>query len=121
MKNIRKQSKEMKLRRTSGDKFEFMIEVGAYYIDNKEVGVFINVAGSFLLFDSYEEYWNSNLDVLFWEDILYHTVHDPITDLEATALTHVVEALRKETETGVNQLYLDDETIIDGVFDIVAE
>lgn len=121
MKRIGKQSKDITLKRVDGDKFEFVLEVGVYYVDNVETGVFINSDGSFLLFDNFEEYWNSHLDVSFWEEILGRTVHEPLSEAEATALTHVVEELRKEVYTGINQLYISDETWIDGLFEIVVE
>lgn len=121
MKRLGKQTKEITLKRIGGDEFQFCIEVGVYYIDNVEKGVLINTAGSIILFENFDEYWHTNLDVEFWEDMLWHTNRNPITDAEATVLSHVVEELRKEVYTGVNQLYLDDETWIDGLFDIVVE
>lgn len=121
MKKFGKQSKEIKLRRISGDKFEFTIEVGNYYIDNKETGVFINTIGEVVFFDSFDEYWRAYLDKDFWEDMFSKMTHDEITNVEATVLMHVVEELRKEVETGVNQLYIDDETWTTGVFDIIFD
>lgn len=119
MKKFGKQSKEITLQRIGGDKFKFTLEVGVYYIDGKETGLFINTAGGLVFFDDFDEYWTTNLEVIVWEDLLSYTNHDDITDYESTALSHVVEELRKEVYTGVNQLYLDDETWIDGLFDIV--
>ena len=54
--------------------------------------------------------------------MLWHTNHDEITKAEAIVLSHVVDELLHETNTGVNQLYIDDETwITDIIFDIVSE
>ena len=121
MKRLGKQSKEITLKRIGGDEFQIFLEVGVYYIDGKETGVLINTAGSVVLFDNFDEYWKTDLDVAFWEEMLCHTNHDDITESEATALSHVVEELRKEVYTGVNQIYLDDETWIDGLFDIIVD
>ena len=120
MKKFGKQSKEITLKRINSDNFTFTIETGEYYIDGKETGVFINVEGCIVFFETFDEYWKTNLDKPFWEELLWHTNHDEITDAEATALGYVVEELRKETNTGINQLYIDDETWIDGLFDIVV-
>ena len=121
MKKFGKQSKEITLKRTNGDNFSFTLEVGEYYIEGKATGIFINVEGNIIFFESFDEYWTTNLEKPFWEEILSGTIHDGITDAEATALSHVVEELRKEINTGINQLYIDDETWIDGLFDIVVE
>ena len=119
MKRLGKQSKEITLKRIGGDEFQFVIEAGYYYINGKETGVIINTAGSVVLFDTFEEYNKTNLDVDFWEEVLWHTNHDDITEAEATALSHVVDELIHETNTGVDQLYIDDETWIDGLFELV--
>ena len=120
MKTIAKQIKEITLRRIEGDGFKFTIAAGNYYIDNKEVGVIIETGGgATVLFDSFDEYWNTDLDVEFWEKLLWDTNHEPVSCAEATALTHIVEELRKEVETGVNQIYINDESYVDGYFDIV--
>ena len=119
MKTIGKQSKEMTLKRIGGDEFKFFLEVGVYYIDGVEKGVFINTASSIIFFDNFDEYWNTDLDVEFWEKLLWHTNHELVSRAEATTLSHVVEELRKEVETGVNQIYINDETWIDGLFELV--
>ena len=122
MKRLGKQSKEMTLKRIEGDEFQFTISAGSYYIDNKEIGVIIEVNGSIVLFDSFDEYWKTDLvDINFWEELLWHINHDTISSSEAKALSHVVEELIRETNTGVNQIYIDDETWIDGIFDLVTE
>lgn len=121
MKTFGKQSKGITLKRIGGDEFKFDLEVGVYYINNKETGVFISVVDKTVFFDTFEEYWNGNLDKNAWEEILSETMlHDEVTANEATALNHVVEELRKEVYTGINQLYLDDETWITGLFVIVV-
>lgn len=119
MKRLGKQSKEITLKRTGDDKFQFTIEAGYYYINGKETGVIINTAGSVVLFDNFDEYNKADLDINFWEEVLWHTNHDEITKAEATVLSHVVDELIHETNTGVNRLYLDDETWIDGYFELV--
>lgn len=120
MKKFGKQSKEITLKRVSGDKFEFTLEVGLYYINGKETGVFISTRGETVYFDNFDEYWKVDMNVEFWEDMFSKLTHDMITSSEASALSHVVEELRKEVYTGINQLYIDDETWIDGLFDIVV-
>ena len=119
MKKFGKQSKEITLERLDGDIFTFTLEVGIYYIDNVDTGIFINTADTTIFFESFDEYWKTNLETDFWEDILCETTHEPITPVEAAVLSQVVEELRKEVYTGVNQLYINDETWIVGVFEIV--
>ena len=121
MKRIGKQTKEITLKRIGGDEFQFTLTAGSYYIGNKEIGMIIEANGSTVLFDSFDEYNKTDLDVDFWEEVLWHTNHDEITSVEANALYHVVDELLHETNTGVNQLYINDETWIDGLFDIVVE
>ena len=120
MKKFGMQTREMNLKRIGGDEFQIDVMAGSYYIDNKEIGVVLEVNNSgMILFDSFEEYWNTDMDKGFWEELLWKHSHDPITDIEATALHHVVEELRMESTNGVNQIYINDETWIDGLFDIV--
>ena len=119
MKRLGKQSKEITLKRIRGDEFQFAIEAGYYYVNGKETGILINTAGSLVLFDSFDEYGKADLDINFWEEQLWHTNHETITSGEALALYHVVDELLHEVNTGVNQLYIDDETWIDGLFELV--
>lgn len=122
MKKFGKQSRDITLRRVGDDTFEFTLEVGIYYIDNVEKGIFISTEGQTVFFESFDEYLRSSLDSHFWEDMLCKTPHEqPITDFESSVLVCVVDELRRETETGINQLYLDDETFVDGVFDMIFE
>lgn len=119
MKRIGKQTKEMTLKRIGEDEFQFTITAGSYYIDDKEIGVIIETACATILFDSFEEYWNTDMNKEFWEELLWKNSHEPINEIEATALSHVVEELRMESNNGINQIYLNDETWIDGLFELV--
>ena len=119
MKRLGKQTKEMTLKRICEDEFQFTITAGSYYIDDKEIGVIIETACATILFDSFEEYWNTDMNKEFWEELLWKNSHEPINEIEATALSHVVEELRMESNNGINQIYLNDETWIDGLFELV--
>ena len=112
MKKFGKQSKEITLKRTGGD-FLVKMEVGYYYKNNEEIGPFIDINKNIIFFASFKEYWRTYLPKLLID------LEGELTKTEASVLSHVVEELRIETETGVNQLYLDDETWITGVFDII--
>ena len=117
MKRLGKQTKDITLKRIGGDEFQFTVSAGNYYINDKEVGVIIETDSATILFEPQE--FNGNMDEHFWEEMFSKYVHEPIDDQEAIVLDHVVGELLRETNTGVNQLYLDDETWIDGYFDLV--
>ena len=119
MKRLGKQTKEITLKRIESDGFQFTIKAGYYYIDNKEVGVIIETGGAIVLFDSQEEYNGNMMGEEFWEDIFSKWDHVPFNDQESMVLDSVVGELLRETNTGVNQLYIDDETWIDGYFELV--
>ena len=119
MKRMTKQTKEMTLKRMGGDEFQFTVAAGSYYVDNKEIGVIIETACATILFDSFEEYWNTDMNKVFWEELLWKYSHEPITDIEASALSHIVEELRMESINGINQIYINDESWIDGLFELV--
>ena len=122
MKNLGLQTKEMTLKRTSGDEFQFTIIAGYYYENNEERGVIIEVPNSgIVMFDSHDEYWKHDMDKNFWNELFSSYSYEEITDHEATILSHVVEELRREVETGINQIYVNDETWIDGIFELVTE
>ena len=122
MKRLGLQTKEMLLKRIGGDEFIISVTAGSYYIDNKEIGVVLEVNDSgMILFESFDEYWNTDMNKDFWDELLWKHSHEPITDVEATALSHVVEELRMESVNGVNQIYINDETWIDNIFELVLE
>ena len=121
MKTLKLQTREMTLKRIGGDEFLINVTAGSYFINNKEIGVLIEINNSgIVLFDSFDEYWETRMDKDFWESLLKET-HEPITDIEATSLSHVVEELRIESISGVNQIYLNDENWITDVFELVLE
>ena len=117
MERIGKQTKEITLKRIGGDEFQFTVKAGNYFIDNEEKGVIIETGSATVLFDHQE--YKGGMDKDFWEGMFCNSSHDPINEQEAIVLNHVVNELIHETNTGVNQLYLDDEIWIDGYFELV--
>lgn len=117
------QSKTMRLRRLS-NKEEFQITAGYIYQDGKEKGFIIVVNGSGIeVLDNYEEFYRGNTQEFgpeFWDKLFWKSDHEDFRIAECGELNEIVDELVTETNTGVNQFYIDKEEEL-CFFDIVYE
>ena len=117
------QSKTMRLRRLSNGE-TFQLTAGFIYGEGGEEKFIIVVNGSaVVILDSYDEFYRGtteNFGPEFWDKQFWKSNHKEFSIAECGELNEVVDELIVETNTGVNQYYINKEEEL-CFFDIVFE